>query len=270
MASSRLSEPPPLGRTSREQRRRSDDRGCNPGGHPGPPAAAAKLRRHNRERRQRLDGLDLDQPHRLLEPLQPHGPALAVTNPLDLLSQRDGRLGRKDLSRLRKAAQPCCRVQRSAAVPALDRDGFTRVEPDPDRERKERTALRPPAKRSLQLDRRPDRLSSRAEDAQRLVAAKLDHLHRRNASDDLARQPGEPRRKPCRLLVAVGLGEARVPADVRDQERVDVGHGLLAVGRHLPLLGHWGDTTAPGAGGPPARRAAVAARSPCPPLIGCG
>jgi len=209
------------GQDDRGQRGRGDDHGRDARGHPVPFPAVARLRRNERERRQRLDGLDLEQPHRLLEPLQPHRPAPAEANALDLLSKGDGRLGRKDLPRLRQAAQPRSRVQRCTSVAAFDRDGFTRVEADPDRQRKERTTFGLPTKRALQFDRRPDGPSGRAEDTQRLVAAELDQLAARR-DHLLARELGKPRRKSSRLLVAVVLGEACVPADVGEQERADL------------------------------------------------
>ena len=139
----------------------------------------------------------------------------------------------------------------TARVPCLgtafDRDGFTRIAADADRERKERAALCPPAKRSLQLDTRPDRLPGRAEDAQRLVAAELDRVATQR-DDDLAREPGELRREPPCLLLAVRLGEARVPADVCEQERMNASQGLLAGGLPPALARPLGDTTAPTGG----------------------
>ena len=82
---------------------------------------------------------------------------------------------------------------------------------------------------ALQLDGAAKRLAGGVKDAERLVAAKLDHLAagRRHR---LAGELGEPGREPAGLLVAVRLREGRVAADVRDQERADDGLWLDSLG----------------------------------------
>jgi len=105
-------------------------------------------------------------------------------------------------------------------VAALDWHRFPRVEPDSDRKWKGRASVDLPAKAQLQLDCGPQRLPGRTEDAERLVAAKLDHL----APGCEDRLPGQLRagggERACGLI-AVLLREAGVAPNVGDQERAD-------------------------------------------------
>jgi hypothetical protein len=132
---------------------------------------------------------------------------------------------REDLRRPRDRAQPRREVQRAAAEPVTDRDGFTGVEPDPDGERPRRIGDRLVHEPALKLDRRADRLPGRAEDGERLVTAELDELALPGL-DARARDLGEPRGELRRRLVAVLVREDGVAADVRDQERADDAAGL--------------------------------------------
>jgi hypothetical protein len=80
----------------------------------------------------------------------------------------------------------------------------------------------------LEVDRGADRLAGRGEDAQRLVASKLEEGSTPRL-DDLTRDVGELRRELGRGLVASLLGEQRVAANVRDQERPNLGLGPSVV-----------------------------------------
>ena len=71
-------------------------------------------------------------------------PAIHVLNALDRAGQVDQALTAEDLARSGLAAEPRREVQGPAAEPALDRNGLTSVQPDPDWEREIRSRLSSP------------------------------------------------------------------------------------------------------------------------------
>ncbi len=113
-------------------------------------------------------------------------------------------------------------VERPAPVAVVDGDGLSRVQPDPDRERERRVRDGLVDEPPLELDRRPDRLSSGVEDRHDLVPAEL-QIGPASGLEDLARHRGELAGQHRGGLVAALLREDRVPADVGDQERPDLG-----------------------------------------------
>ena len=175
-------------------------------------------------------GHHLDDRHRLLETLEPHRTPFDETNALESVAEPDHSVRREDLARLGRAAEPRGRVQRLASVAALDWNGLARVEPDPDREWKRRAFVSLFTKTHLERDRGPQGLAGRGEDAQRLVASQLDQLSAVRG-DRLAGELGERGGQPSRLLVPSLLREARVAANVGDQEGVDRGPGCFGLSR---------------------------------------
>ncbi len=116
-------------------------------------------------------GPDGDHLHRLLEALEPHRPALDVVEPLDLAREmRDARAD-EHLAGPREGAEPGRKVEGPAAVAAVDGHRLAGVEPDPDRQRQARIGDRLRHEPFLQVGRRPQRLTSRIEDREGLVAA---------------------------------------------------------------------------------------------------
>jgi hypothetical protein len=102
----------------------------------GPPASAGAPQGRLRHGRELCLGDDLDHPHGLLQSLQPNRSPIDEADSLECARKaRDGLAG-KDLARRRDAAQARGEIERTAAVAALDRHRFARVEPDADPERK--------------------------------------------------------------------------------------------------------------------------------------
>ncbi len=109
-------------------------------------------------------------------------------------------------------------VQRRPAKPFPVWDGLAGVEPDPDAERQCRIGGGLVRERGLQLDGGAEGPAGRVEDGQRLVAAQLDELAAPRL-DSLGDDLGEPARQSGGRVVAVERREARVAADVSDEER---------------------------------------------------
>ena len=133
------------------------------------------------------------------------------------------RLGDEDLARAGVGAQTRRHVERGTAEAALDGDRLTGVDPDADVQRQRRIGRVLLRAQRLELERGPHRLRGNGEHAQRLVAAKLEHLAAAGL-DGVARQVGEHAREPCGRRVAVLAREPRVSADVRDHERAIDAH----------------------------------------------
>src|SRR5947208_5457033 len=151
-------------------------------------------------------------------------PRTAKRAPASLRKARD-RLAGEDLARPREAAEAGGEVQRPAAITALDGYRLAGGEADPDPEWEGGLTLDPFPEADLQFDRGSERLPRRREYAKCLVTAKLDHLtacrgHR--APGELGKSRGEI----AGSLVAIRMCEARVAADVCDQERADDGLGF--------------------------------------------
>ena len=122
---------------------------------------------------------------------------------------------REHLARRCDRAETRRKVERAAAIPAArQRHRLAGVQPDADPERQlDATA-------TLHLDRCAQSLPRGSEDDQRLVPAELDQIAvvlGDNTADDVRERRGEL----SRSFVAVLLREARVTADVGDQERTD-------------------------------------------------
>ncbi len=127
---------------------------------------------------------------------------------------------REDLAGAGGRAQSRGHVERGPAIALLDRHGLTRVEPDPDPERRRWMARDLVGEDPLELDGRPERAARRTQDRQRFVAPELDDraAGRLDAfADDLGERAGES----SRGLVAGGARVRRVPADVGDEEGED-------------------------------------------------
>jgi len=151
-----------------------------------------------------------------------------VSGVLDPAREMRDLAGGEDLPGASLTAEPGREVQRGAPVAPLDRNGLSGVEPDPHRERELRLLEGLLHEALLKVDGGADRLAGRGEHAEGLVPAQLEE---RSATrlDDLARDVGELRGELRRCLVAALLGEQGVPADVRDQERPDLGLGPSVV-----------------------------------------
>ena len=74
-------------------------------------------------------------------------------------------LAGKDLARLRATAESCRQVERAAAIPAVRRQRFTRVQPDADSLGKRRAAGLAAAEPGLEVDRGAKRATGRDEHA---------------------------------------------------------------------------------------------------------
>jgi len=148
----------------------------------------------------------------------------------------DGLAAREDLSGAGLTAQASREIKRPTPVAALDRHRLAGVDPDADAEREIGIGDGLVGEALLQLDGRSDRLTCRPEDGERLVAAELQEGPA-PLFDPLASDVGEPLGEPPSGLVAVLLGEQCVAADVRDQERPDLGPvatALVRAARHRP------------------------------------
>jgi hypothetical protein len=159
--------------------------------------------------------------HAIRGALEANGSSIHVGDPIHLPGKvRDRRAG-KDLPGTGDAAQPSREIERATPVPAVDGDSLTRIQPDPDGERKRWLRHGLVHEPALELDRRPDRLPGRVEDREGFVTAELDD-HSAPGLDALACHHSEPRGKCRRRLVAALLSEEGVSADVGDQERPDM------------------------------------------------
>ena len=171
---------------------------------------------------------------RVGEALEADRSAVDVGDALDLPREvRDRRAG-EDLGRRGDPAESSGEVEGPAPVPVVDGHRLARVQADPHRERQRRIRHGLVDEAPLQLDRRPDRLSSGVEHRHDLVAAEL----QTGPAACLEDRPRHGRELAGQLgggLVAVLLREDRVPADVGDQERPDVG-----VAREALAVGHGG------------------------------
>ena len=134
--------------------------------------------------------------------------------------------------------EACREVQRSAAIPVVHGHRLAGIQPDPDGERQGRVRDGRVDEPPLQLDRRADRLPGRVEHREGLVAAELHHravVRLDRIARDRGELPGERRGGFVPML----LREDRVPANVGDQERADVGVGGAATLRGLrPSASH--------------------------------
>ena len=128
-------------------------------------------------------------------------------------------LAGQDLAGPRETAEPGCDVEGSTPVTAFRRHGLTGVEPDSDPEWEGRLPVDSLAEALLQLHGRPERRTGRAKDAQRFIATQLEHVPASRGDgviDDRRKPPHDGR--SC--LIALFVAEARVAADVGDQEGV--------------------------------------------------
>src|SRR5712691_368829 len=165
-------------------------------------------------------GHDLDNPHRLLQTFQPRPATLDELHSLERPGKARHRLAREDLPGDREAAETCGEVQRPAAITALDRHRLTGGQADPDPERERGLILDAASKTELNLDGGSKRLPRRRENAERFVTAELNDFAA-GGGHCFTGESGKSRSKLPGSLVAVCMREARVAADVRDQERAD-------------------------------------------------
>ena len=170
------------------------------------------------QRRPGLRGDDLDHLEPGLEPFQLDEPAALELRVIDHPGAFRDRGGDHDLARRGHGAEPRGGVQRRAPEPVLDRDRLAGVDPDADVKGQGRVGGLLLCAGREQLDRGAHGLDGRGEHRERLVAAKLDHLPAARR-DGIAGEVGEPDHEPRRLRIAVLAREARVAADVGDQER---------------------------------------------------
>ena len=179
-------------------------------------------------------GPEPDHMDRVGEALEADRSAVDVGDALDLPREvRDRRAG-EELGRRGDPAESSSQVERPAPVAVVDGHRLPRVQADPDRERQRRIRHGLVDEAPLQLDRRPDRLSSGVEHGHDLVAAELQV----GPAPRLEDRAGHGRELAGQLgggLVAALLREDGVPADVGDQERPDMG-----VAREGPRRRPWG------------------------------
>ena len=128
----------------------------------------------------------------------------------------------QDLAGAGLAAHPRREVEGAPAIPALHGDGLAGVEADADQQRDLWIGQRLVHEPLLERERGPDGLAGRGEHGEGLVAAQLDQLAA-EFLDLLAGDLCELRRQLGRGLVTAFLGEHRVAAHVRDEERADLG-----------------------------------------------
>ncbi len=187
-----------------------------------------RWRRRRRDRDERLHGgrdvrlvgghgHDVD---RLRQPFDVDQAAVYVADATHRAREVDDLLAGQDLARGGLAAQARSEIDGAAAVALVDRHGLTGVEADPDRERHLGRCPCLLEQASLEVDGRPDGLPRRVEGDQRLVTAHLDQAAARGL-DLLAHDGCEAGRQGCRRFVASAGREARVAADVGDQEALD-------------------------------------------------
>jgi len=126
------------------------------------------------------------------------------------------------LTASRGAAQPSGEIQRAPPIPTLGRHRLTRVQANADAERKRVLALNRQTQPALELNGCSQCLTSRSEDAQRLVSAEFQQLalESRHAAPY---ERGEPSSEGRSGLISLLAGEPRVTANVRDQERPQIG-----------------------------------------------
>jgi hypothetical protein len=117
-------------------------------------------------RRKRFLRNDLDEPNRLGDPFNLHRPTPLEPQPFHPPCQMDRALARQYLARLGDRTQPCCEVQRAAAIAALRGHGLACIQAHSDAQRKRRLVSSRNAQPPLQLDGCAQRLPSRAEHAQ--------------------------------------------------------------------------------------------------------
>jgi hypothetical protein len=146
------------------------------------------------------------------------------------------RLCQKHLPGTGGRAEPRCLVQRRSAEAIAHSNGRSCLDADPGEERK--VILRLLFAERHQLHCRSDRMRRRGEDRHHLVPA---HLHDTPVPsfDGVLGERGERLRETSRLGIATLTGEARVAADVGDQEG-PLGDLALYLGnrRTVTDLGH--------------------------------
>ena len=177
--------------------------------------------REGRHWRKRQIRHNFDRPDAISDPLEPLCSSRPILQTLDLAGEVNHPLAGEYLTRRRDRAQPCGEVERAAAVAAIgQRHGLTRIEADANSERQPGSIGALLAATALHLDGCAQRLASGGEDDECLIAAELDQIagvFRNGTSYDLRERGG----KRSRGLVPLLLRKARIPANVRDQERAD-------------------------------------------------
>jgi hypothetical protein len=131
-------------------------------------------------------------------------------------------VGRDHFPGVRESAEAPRDIEGRAAEAAVDPDRLARIDPDAHVEGQigiESTFL---FEADLELDGRSKGLARRSEDCKRLVSAQLDDCTAARA-DGVPGDRGEPLRQPRRCFVPPLLREARVAADVGDQEGTNLG-----------------------------------------------
>ena len=154
----------------------------------------------------------------VVDPLERRPLRRPKREPADLAGEVHEAFGREDLARACRRAQPSGLVERRAPEAVAEGDGFAGVEADPDAEGEQRVTVGLRRERRLELDRRPQRPTGRLERGERLVPAELDELAAPRF-DPLGDDLGEPACQSGGRVVAMQRREARVAADVRDEER---------------------------------------------------
>ena len=128
--------------------------------------------------------------------------------------------GDEDLTRPGASAQPRRHVQCSPSVSVPERHRLPGVDPDPHAERYVCGLIA--RERLLKIEGRADRFSGGVEDREDLVSSNLDDRSRARF-DPLLPDGDESLGERGRRFVASGVAEARVPAQVGDQEGADDG-----------------------------------------------
>jgi hypothetical protein len=159
--------------------------------------------------------------HRLVETFQLDWAALGEAHTLDPPSQMDDLPARKHLTGAGERAEPGGDVQRTAPVSTIDGNSLPSVESDTDREWQGGVGNRLVHEPLLQRYGGAYGRAGRAEHAQRLVTAEFEHFAL-VLCDHCTSHHCESCSQTTGILVPAFLGERRIPADVRDQERMDV------------------------------------------------
>jgi hypothetical protein len=158
---------------------------------------------------------------RVLDPFQVHSSSIDVADARKPACEMARALADDHLAAVRDRAQTCRHVEgRTAERAVLERDRLARVDSDPDPQWKVGIGLRLLDKLLLDVNSGPDGLPGGLEHDKRFVTANFNHPPAAELRA-LTNQVAELRGQPCGRLVAELLGEARITADVRDQERAD-------------------------------------------------
>src|SRR5207248_5024849 len=145
---------------------------------------------------------------------------------VDPAGAMDDLLAGNDLGRPGQPAQPRCLVERPAAITTFHGHRLARIQADPNRQRDARVGQCLVHESILKIDGRPDGLTGRRENRERLVASELDD-GAAAPIDGLAGDPGEFRRQLPGCLVPALLREHGVAAHVGDEKRPDLGRLLV-------------------------------------------